>query len=485
MEEIFEYRFTRLDPVGGDHIDPPSVAIYETLLQKGSGDAPLPGLAASWQVLDGGLTWRLRLREGAVFHSGAPCDARAVVTALNRCRWGDGRTRQLWYWDPVDRVTAADAETVEVRLHYPYLGLPTLLWGTHTAICNDRMRCELGDRFGVVAADGTGPYRLVAFSPQEVIAERGQTRIRWRSMPLEADRLAVLADGSADVVRAVPGSGLDQTDWAGQADQERWRICSQPEISQFYLGLNFDDPRGFGELDFRRAVDGLVDRDALVRAAFGGHGDGRRSPVPAGDRYAESYDLAAVPPLTSAQAEAVLDRLGFVRGADGVRARDGQSLHLDCVTQEAEPFRRLAAELAGQLERAGIVLRFRYEEPFEAFYRAVEARPAAFLSKWLWPDSVEAIMGFSRSSCAGDGGCNWQGARLPAVDAAYDRFLESATVPEAQAASRAVQETFMRELPYVPLCSPQETYAISPRVTGFWPVSGTLYPLYDQVDVRP
>jgi len=71
------------------------------------------------------------------------------------------------------------------------------------------------------------------------------------------------------------------------------------------------------------------------------------------------------------------------------------------------------------------------------------------------------------------------------VDAAYDRFLESGSVPQAEAASRTVQETFMRELPYVPLCSPQETYAISPRVTGFGPVSGTLYPLYDQVDVRP
>ncbi len=471
MEEIFEYKFTRLDPVGGDHIDPPSVAIYETLLQKGAGDTPLPGLAASWHVLDGGLTWRLRLREGAVFHSGARCDAPAVVSALDRCRWGDGRTRQLWYWDPVDSVTAADDETVELRLHYPYLGLPTLLWGTHTAICNDRLRSELGDQFGVVVADGTGPYRLVSFAPDEVIAERESRRIRWRSMPLEADRLAAIAGGSADVVRAVPAGSIDQ---AG-----RWRVHTQPEISQFYLGFNFDDPRGFGELDFRRAVDGLVDRDALVRAAFGGQGDGRRSPVPAGDRYAESYDPAAVSPMTPAEAEAVLDRLGFLRGADGVR------LHLECVTQEAEPFRRLAGELASQLERAGLVLRFRFEEPFEAFYRAVEARPAAFLSKWLWPDSIEAIMGFSRSSCTGDGGCNWQGARLPAVDAAYDRFLEAGTAPEAVAASRAVQETFMRDLPYVPLCSPLETYAIAARVAGFGPVPGTLYPLYDQVELRP
>ncbi len=481
MDEIFEYRFTRLDPVGGDHIDPPSVAIYETLLQKGADDTPLPGLAASWQVLDDGLTWRLHIREGAAFHSGARCDAPAVVAALDRCRWGDGRARQLWYWDPVDQVTALDAGTVELRLHYRYLGLPTLLWGTHTAICNDDLRSQLGDQFGVTIADGTGPYRLVSFAPDEVVAQRvdpasaGPPRIRWRSMPAEADRLALLSGGSADVVRAVPALGT------GEGDQGRWLVRSQPEISQFYLGFNFDDPRGFGELDFRRAVDGLIDRDALVRAAFGGRGDGRRSPVPAGDRYAGSYDPATVPPLTPAQAQATLDRLGYLRGADGVRTRAGLALRIDCVTQEAEPFRRLVAELASQLAQAGIVLRFTFAEPFECFYRAVEERPAAFVSKWLWPDSVEAIMGFSRSSCTGDG--NWQGAKLPAVDAAYDRFLQAKTAAEAITASQAVQETFMRELPYVPLCSPQETYAIAPRLTGFGPVAGTLYPLYDQVSV--
>jgi peptide/nickel transport system substrate-binding protein len=189
--------------------------------------------------------------------------------------------------------------------------------------------------------------------------------------------------------------------------------------------------------------------------------------------------------MSPGQAEATLDRLGFLRGADGVRARDGQQLRIDCVTQDAEPFRRLAAELASQLAGAGIVLQFRYAEPFEAFYRACEQRPAALLNKWLWPDAVEAIMGFSRSSCAGPGGPNWQGARLPAVDAAYDRFLQAGSAAEAADASQAVQETFMRDLPYIPLCSPMETYAISAGLAGFGPIPGTLYPLYDAIDEAP
>ena len=486
MDEIFEYRFTRLDPVGGAHIDPPSVAVYETLVVKGPGDQPLPGLATSWSVSQDQLIWRLRLRQGARFHSGAACDAAAVGEALERCRWGDGLTRQIWYWDPVDTVRVADETTIDIRLHYPYPRLPTLLWGTHTAICNARRRAELGDDFGATEADGTGSYRLVSFTPDMVVAERADTPgsagarpsngpqvLRWLSRPTDDERHKAVRDRAGSIVRAVaPGwlAGLDG-----------WRYLEQPEISQFYLALNFDDQLGFGQLDLRRAIEAFVDREALVRAAFDGRGDGRRSPVPAGDKFADAFDPASVPSLTEAAAASLLDQLGFRRNDRGVRERDGRELRFPCVTQDTEPFRRLATELAQQLHRAGIEIEFRYYEPFEPFYAAAEQRPPAILSKWLWQDAIEAVMGFSRSDCAVDGGGNWQSARLPAVDASYDRYLRATSAEELTVAGRNVQELFMRELPYIPLCSPAETYAVASDITGFSLVPNTLYPLYDQL----
>jgi hypothetical protein len=42
---------------------------------------------------------------------------------------------------------------------------------------------------------------------------------------------------------------------------------------------------------------------------------------------------------------------------------------------------------------------------------------------------------------------------------------------------------FMRELPYIPLCSPAETYAVAPEITGFSLVPNTLYPLYNQLSL--
>lgn len=65
MRELFEYPFSNLDPVDSEHVDPPAVAVFEPLLQRGVGGTPEPGLAAGWTVSDDGLTWRLRVRPGA------------------------------------------------------------------------------------------------------------------------------------------------------------------------------------------------------------------------------------------------------------------------------------------------------------------------------------------------------------------------------------------------------------------------------------
>ena len=370
-------------------------------------------------------------------------------------------------------------------MHYPYSRLPTLLWGTHTAICNVARRAELGADYGVSLADGTGPYALVSYSPDLVVARRATTagapalsssapeEIRWISAAKEADRRAALERGDVAVVRAV------EPEWL--PDKAGWRYLEQPEISQFYLTLSFDSPLGFSDMQLRRAIEAFIDRERLVAVGLSGRGDGRRSPVPGGHPHAAVFDDAAAWRMSRSQAEQALEGLGWKRSGEGVRTRDATELAFECLTQDTEVFRRIADEVTRQLAEAGVVVRFRFKEPFEPFYRACEAHPEAILSKWLWPDAIEAVMGFSQSSCAADSGGNWQGAQLPRVDEAFAEFLRAGSEAELQEASRKVQEVFMAELPYIPLCAPMETYAVAPGVEGFAPLEGTLYPYYDSI----
>ena len=54
LREGFDYAFSRLDPMAA-HIDPPSVAIYETLLTKSLDRQGHPGLARVADVSDSQL----------------------------------------------------------------------------------------------------------------------------------------------------------------------------------------------------------------------------------------------------------------------------------------------------------------------------------------------------------------------------------------------------------------------------------------------
>lgn len=481
LVEAFEYRFTRLDPVRGDHIDPPTMAIYETLLTKGADGRPRPGLASAWSVDDDGLTWRLRLRDGARFHSGRTCDGPAVVEALELCRWGEELPRQVWYWDPVDFVEAIDEATVAVHLHHPCPRLPVLLWGTHTAVVNADTWRRLGADFGVETADGTGPYELVSCTPDEVVARRLDPRtrrpetIRWRGVPDEDERDQLVATSAADVVRQV--RRLPRGNGTG------WTHSQQLENSQFYLALNFADPRGFDDPLLRRSLDAFLDRDELLRIALDGDGDARRSPIPAADEFADAYDPDDVAALSRAEALRTLHALGWSAGSDGILERAGLTMRIDAVAQDTAVCRRLAEAVAAQLRTAGVDLRFSFAELFEPFYRRVEAAPAAFLNKWLWPDAMEAVYGFCRTDCIEPAGGNWQASSCPAVDRAFDTFRDAPDEAALRSASADVQRAFMQELPYLPLVSPMESLAVSPAVRGMGLTPRTLYPSYDEVAV--
>lgn len=451
LREAFDYRFSRLDPTG-DHIDPPSVAVYETLVAKGPDFRPRPLLAESWTVSDDGLEWRFRLRPGVRFHNGRRCDAAAVIRALELLRFESVPDRQLWYWDPVDTVSALDDETLSFRLRHPYSRLPSLLWGTHSGVFDVDGDC-----------DGTGPFRVAEWSPERVVCERvdGRARlerIEWVSILDEAERLAALERGEVDVLHGPPLAEVGRVRAEG-----RLVVHEQPQASNMYLALDWR--QGFADPDVRRSISLALDREALVRKALAGHGSPAFGPVPPGDEhYHVSVDAAGA--------------------QDPARAREllaGRRIACECVVQDDPVFRRVAELVVEQLARVGVELEPRYVEPFADFYGAVAAGPPSSISKWLWQDAVDALIGFASSSTRPFP--NWQHASVPALDEAFERWLRAGPDAELAAAAAEVQRVFARELPYVPLLVPNDVWMWSPAVRGFAPTTADLYPRYDAVTV--
>jgi ABC-type transport system substrate-binding protein len=487
LREAFDYPFSRLDPLG-DHIDPPSVAIYETVAVKGPDWKGHPMLAEGWDVSADGLEWRVRLRPRLRFHSGAPCDAAAVLAALDTLRWHAQPGRQLWYWDPVDTVTATDDRTLVFRLHHPYSRMPALLWGTHTAVYNEARRAADDDGSGRTFADGTGPFRLVSWSPERVVAEAWNgypgapadflqpgserlERIEWIAILEASNRIAALERGEVDCLHGPPLNEVERLQ-----EDDRFKLWSYPQASSMYLSLDWKrGDLGFDDLRVRRAVSLAVDREALVAAALCGHGTPAFGPVPPGDEF---YDPSADRAGRHDPVEAgrLLDEAGWIPGDDGIRRRDDTPLACECVIQDDPAFRQVAELVARQLEAVGLQLFLRPVTPFAPFYQAVADSPPAAISKWLWQDPMDAIIGFSASY--NDPFPNWQHSAAPELDAAYAAWLRAGSHAELKAAAANTQMVFAQTLPYIPLVVPDDVWVSRVGVRGWNPFAANLYPFY-------
>lgn len=475
FREAFEYPFSRLDPLAA-HVDPPAVAVYQTLMRKGPDGRPRPGLAEAWR--DEGTFWDVRLKAGARFHHGDPCDARAVLSTLDALRWDMHSLpggRQLWYWDPVDRVEAVDDLTLRFHLHYPHPWLPSLLWGTHTAIHNERTRLGAGDDYGVSVVDGTGPQRLVSWSPDGVVTTSVQEphlRIEWKSIPRAQDRLAALANGEVDASHEIPRD----TQVIDGCIVHRRR---QPASMYLTLDWNRVD-LGFDRIEVRRALSLALDRRRMVDEVLHGRGAPTWGPLPPGLEYYDS-GIDAAGEFDPVQAEDLLDTAGWRRGASGAREHAGRHLAFECVVQDDDTFRGVAARVVSDLAAIGVRVDPVFIPPFAPFYDACLNSPAAAINKWLWPDTMDALIGFSTTGTSPFP--NWAHASVPALDAAFTEYLQAPTMASRLEAAGRAQWAFARGLPYLPLLAPDETWAWRRDVRGFHPQENDLYPFYDDIEI--
>ena len=495
IREAYDYEFSRLDPSGA-HIDTAHVAIYENVMVKGPDWAAHPMLADSWNVSPDGLVWRVQLRPGVRFHSGAFCDAPAIASAFDFLRWNLSEAGQLWYWDPVDTVTAEDAHTLIFRLHHPYSRLPSLLWGTHTGIFNEGLRSARTAEFGFSIIDGTGPFRVTEWSRNRILASRwegyygmhvpfmentGPARadgIEWLSIRDEQQRLDALLRGEVDCLHGPPLDSLDTL----RADPHL-TVIEYPQASNAYLALNWTYSQfGFDNSRVRQAISLGIDRPALVREALYGRGRPTLGPVPPGD---EHYDPAIdrTSGYDRTRAAKLLDDAGWLVGSDGLRQHNNVRLAFECVCQDDSIHRRIATGVRDQLKKLGVQLELRYALPFEAYYDAVAAGPASFINKWLWQDPVDAIIGFSATR--GIPFPNWQHSSIPALDEAYKDWLKAGPPEALTAAAANVQQIAVQQVPYIPLVTPNDVWVHSKKLHGWKPFAANLYPFYQDAWLEP
>jgi peptide/nickel transport system substrate-binding protein len=142
--------------------------VYETLYTYDKNLQPVPMLAESHAVADGGRRYTITLRKNVKFHNGKEMTSADVVPSLQR--WGKMSTTGKALWKGVEAVEAKDPYTVVIHLKEPS---GSLLFGLGSpnngaAIYPKDVMAAAGEG-QIKEFIGTGPYRFVEHKPDRHI----------------------------------------------------------------------------------------------------------------------------------------------------------------------------------------------------------------------------------------------------------------------------------------------------------------------------
>src|SRR5262245_11687165 len=275
---------------------PLSNNLFDTLIRRdyasnaeGTGATFAPGLAESWKQLDE-LTLDLSLRAGVVFHNGEALSSRDVVFTFERIldtvsKYAAARS-QL---GNIARVEASDERTVRIVTKRPDPVLIKMLAYPGAAIVPKRYFQEVGFDAFQSRPVGTGPYRLVAFKPDDRVALEGfdkywdgpppATKLTFRLIPEISARITALANGEVDLINSVPPDQLAAVERLGCCE-----VRSVP-VNSHVLDYRTTHP-AMRDKRLRQALNLAIDRDLLIKSLWLGQAQALN-----GHQYAEWGDL--------------------------------------------------------------------------------------------------------------------------------------------------------------------------------------------------
>lgn len=282
--------------------------VFQPLVEF-DGDMGLrPALAERWENPDDHV-WRFFLRSGVRFHDGTELDVEDVLSSLERVR-RHPESRNAGFLLAVEDVTSPAERQVEIRTREPYPILLNKL--AFLAI----VPSESPDR--IEHPIGTGPYRFVGHD------DGGAIRLEawegsWNAPPAlpvavyeaRSDfdaRTDGVASGELDLTMDPAPSRLGELEAA-----EGVEILTRTGLVVAYLQMNLGVPP-FDDARVREAVDLALDRRAIVRDWWAGHG------VPVVQMVSPNvfgYDPElAVPEPDRDRARALLAEAGHPNGLD-------------------------------------------------------------------------------------------------------------------------------------------------------------------------
>lgn len=239
--------------------------LYNCLTELDRALRPVPSLAESIQSNDQ-TVWHVRLRKGVSFHNGKALVAADVVYSLLRHKNPATASKLAAIAEQFTAIRATGPLDLVIELSGPNADLPVMLAQSHFAIIPDGET-----RF--TSGNGTGPYRLAAFTPGvRTIGQRNRNywkpgrpyldEIEIIGIPDEVSRVNALLSGDVHMALAVNPRSTRRI-----AASARHLVRETP--SALYTNLIMrQDELPTSSPHFVAGMKYLVDRELIKRALF-------------------------------------------------------------------------------------------------------------------------------------------------------------------------------------------------------------------------
>jgi peptide/nickel transport system substrate-binding protein len=301
-----------------------------------------PWLAERWEQNDNATEFTLHLKNGVTFSDGTPLDAAAVVANLDI--WYAGRKSEGinpigLFPKTYDHAEAVDASTVKVFFKKPTLGfIPTLGYHGSILISPKTIAQPATQQADLSKTSGSGPYVVESWKEGDYVklvkrkdynwgpAAVGHTgpafldSITYKLVSEPSLRVASVQSGQADVAYNASPQELKSL-------HEEGFTVATPRYLGFVNGwaVNTKLPP-YDDVKVRQALQAGVNRQEIIDTVY--TPDWKLATSFIQSNVPGATDHSALLAYDPAKAEKLLDEAGWVKGADGIRTKDGKPLSL-------------------------------------------------------------------------------------------------------------------------------------------------------------
>ncbi|BDZ48726.1 peptide ABC transporter substrate-binding protein [Frondihabitans sucicola] len=454
---------------------------------------PKPLLGQSFSFNADGTVLSVTLKSGVTWSDGKPFTASDVAFTMNLIRTTpalntSGNT-------PVAKVV--DPTHVTLTFAHPsFTSAPTILGTTY--IVPEHIWKSVKEPATYINSSpvGTGPMEMSSFTNQSYLLKKNPDFRDAKKLEVGGLRVYSLSGNEAATNKLL----AKQLDWAGIFVPDVKKVLDKPNLGYTFYGdqqvvLNTCSNTALGctgpQTDpvVRQAMAAAIDRNQVNKLAYYGNAVPISATfgLPKRDKAFIAPEYASTEPMSAntAKAESLLEGAGWVKGSDGIYAKNGQKLSMNVlVTSGYTDYIAALQAITQQFKQAGIEIQVqqvanqennsaaglgKFQLQINGIFQGPAPDPYYVYDKYFGSENTSAV------GKSGNPYANVSRFSNKTVDAALATAAGTQDQAVKAKAYATIQGIITKDLPYIPIIDNRNFAEYSTtQVTGF-PTTSNLY----------